>query len=534
MSTPFAPSGPRFVPFTGDLQTELFERKRYTFFRPWFDGARVVDAGCGEGFGTDIAAMFSAQAIGLDSDASTVSRAREAFPQARFRGGDATDCDYSKADVVLAFDLLPFVANPSRSLAAMARCEGSLAVSVPNPQHVPIEPATGRRNAWDARAFQALTSGAFGNRAVAWLSQAARFPGDFAEGLDPQALYWFALVGDRQVPRWPAIGNTMPCYDNAQMARLSVHTNLGAYPGRMGFAVVANGCSAEETAVLEALRAELPGHVLLAHEPVNLGGGAGWNQAVRMALEHGFDLYAGCGDDVFPSPSCLGEMVWVLQSLAQEGLNPGMVAPMSNAVSGRQQVAIGEIGSYTDVLRLAPGYERRHVRSATPMPRLMPLMFLCPPAVFDTVGAFDPRFGFGTCGDDDFNTRLRLSGFTTWSADGAFAYHVGSVSFRRTGLDMQRDWDRALRTLLAKYRCASYEEVYALTAAPEGVPLFLQVGARRTPDTAFEVPLDGRRIDLVLEATDEEFAAWVAIELANRPREDRWRVLRAIGAAPAA
>lgn len=529
MNSPFAPSGPRAPASTQNIQSDLYERKRYAFFRPWFSGARVVDAGCGEGVGTDMIAMVADQVTGLDSDAEVVSRARDAFPAARFRGVDAANFEYAKADVAVAFDLLPFVKEPSRLLGAMASCHGALAFSVPNPAFVPAEPESGRRHAWSSAAFQSLIAEAFPGRTLRWLSQAATFPGDFSDGLDERALYWFALVGDREAPRWPSIGNTMPCYNNAAMARMSVYANLGGYPGRMGYGLVANGCTDDERAILEELAAELPDHVRFAIEPVNIGGGAGWNQAVKMVVDAEFDAYGTCGDDVFPSPNCWPEMVWVWQSLVAEGLRPGMIAPMSNSVSGRQQVDIGKIGSFDDVLALAPAYERRHTRTATPMLRLMPLMSLITPEAIEELGAFDPRFGFGTCGDDDFNVRMKLGGFSAWSADGAFAFHAGSVAFRRAGINMTVDQQRGVRTLLAKYGCAKYEDVYALEGVPPGVSLHIPLGARRTARDSFEVPLDGRAIDLVLEATDEEFAAWVAIEMAGRPREERWKVLKAIG-----
>lgn len=534
MNSPFAPSGPHAPVSSQNIQFDLFERKRYNYFRPWFSEARVVDAGSGEGVGTDMIAMVADQVTGLDSDAEAVARARDAFPAARFRGGDAANFEYAKADVVVAFDLLPFVKEPVRVLQAMAACHGALAISVPNPAFVPKEAEAGRRHAWGQSEFQRLIAEAFPARQVQWLSQAPVFPGDFSEGLDEGALYWFALVGDRAAPEWPSIGNTMPCYNNAAMARMSVYANLGGYPGRMGYGLVANGCTDDERSILEELAAEFPDHIRFSVEQVNIGGGSGWNKAVEMVADAGFDVYGTCGDDVFPSPNCWPEMVWVWQSLRAEGLRPGMIAPMSNSVSGRQQVEVGKIGSYDDVLALAPAYERRHLRTATPMLRLMPLMSLMTREVVEELGAFDPRFGFGTCGDDDFNVRMKLGGFSAWSADGAFAFHAGSVAFRRAGVDMTADQKRGVRTLLAKYGCAKYEDVYALQTVPDGVSLYIPLGARRTAQDSYEVPLDGRAIDLVLEATDEEFAAWVAIEMARRPREERWKVLEAMGVRRAA
>ena len=47
---PLAFTGERMVPTACDLLTEAFHWQRYAFFRPWYAGARVVDAASGEGY----------------------------------------------------------------------------------------------------------------------------------------------------------------------------------------------------------------------------------------------------------------------------------------------------------------------------------------------------------------------------------------------------------------------------------------------------------------------------------------------------
>ena len=61
-TAPLAWTGERMVPNASDLVTEAFHWQRYTYFRPWYAGARVVDAASGEGYGTAYAAMFALDA----------------------------------------------------------------------------------------------------------------------------------------------------------------------------------------------------------------------------------------------------------------------------------------------------------------------------------------------------------------------------------------------------------------------------------------------------------------------------------------
>jgi SAM-dependent methyltransferase len=139
------PTGERLVP---DAQRgELIYAEhlaRYWLAAQYVAGRRVLDAGCGEGYGTSLlASSGAASVVGLDVDEPTIEHAREKYGL-EFQVADVVELpfDDSSFDVVVCFETIEHVQDPRRALAEIRRvlaADGLLIVSTPNPEEYVAE-----------------------------------------------------------------------------------------------------------------------------------------------------------------------------------------------------------------------------------------------------------------------------------------------------------------------------------------------------------------------------------------------------------
>jgi SAM-dependent methyltransferase len=98
-------------------------------------GTRLLDAGCGAGGASVLAARRGAHVNGLDAAESLLSIARLRVPDGDFRLGDLEDLPYAAGtfDAVLAVDVLPYVTVPLAALGELRRVcapSGRIAIAV--------------------------------------------------------------------------------------------------------------------------------------------------------------------------------------------------------------------------------------------------------------------------------------------------------------------------------------------------------------------------------------------------------------------
>lgn len=129
----------RFVP--GDARGQLIETEhlaRYWWATGLAEGRRVLDAGCGVGYGTGMLAEAGArETIGLDVASEVVEAAAGAHRAPEFVTGDihALPFEAGRFDLVVCFEVIEHVDEQDRAIAELARVlapGGVLAISSPN------------------------------------------------------------------------------------------------------------------------------------------------------------------------------------------------------------------------------------------------------------------------------------------------------------------------------------------------------------------------------------------------------------------
>lgn len=131
---------------------------------------------------------------------------------------------------------------------------------------------------------------------------------------------------------------------------------------------------------------------------------------------------------------CIVTTDWLdglLEALHDDPAN-GLIGPVSNNVSGEQQIAV----SYSDLTSLDGfAWDRRLNRNLTVTDRLVGFCLLFRREVVERIGMLDERFEIGCFEDDDFCRRAQAVGYRAIIANHVFVHHFGSVTFRGSGLN---------------------------------------------------------------------------------------------------
>ncbi|MFO1045208.1 MAG: glycosyltransferase [Planctomycetaceae bacterium] len=159
------------------------------------------------------------------------------------------------------------------------------------------------------------------------------------------------------------------------------------------------------------------------------------NRGFPAAVNQGLSVASGrqvvlLNNDTILTTGWLRRMLDTLQTDPSIGL----VGPMTNAISGPQQIDV----SYRNLASLdgfAWDHGGRHAGKCFDLDRLVGFCLLIRREVIDTIGLFDERFGLGNFEDDDYCRRARQAGFRTVVATSSFVHHFGSVTFKASNVD---------------------------------------------------------------------------------------------------
>ena len=538
-TTPTLPwTGERMIPFVSDYATQATHWQRYLYFRPWYEDAVVVDAACGEGYGTDYASIFAKSATGADISKEATDFASSVYPTATYVTKDCCDFDYSGADLVISFETIEHLPDPEKFLEAVKACQGRIVISTPNRKLYDPHAKLGDKPTnpyhtieWTAEEFAELIHKHFPDRQVRFLTQSPILPGYLHEGLDPDGWFIIAVIGDGELPQWPKLGFAMPTVNNATQGIECISAFVTYYPGPMEFAVVLNGTDEDNTTKWKQFASSTPGFVHILENAENTGYGAGANKGLAyLQKKGGFDAFGVTNDDVYPSLGCLSELSYAMLQLQNMDQKPGLLGVVSNKVAGKQLVELNGFNDLPSMMRTANNYLRTTKSSATPWPQIRGLCFLMTPECLSAIGGFDPIFGLGNFEDDDLNLRAKLAGFTTWIVDGAWLYHEGSQTFQQLEIDYDANIQRNMAVFGRKWGIEHHVEFITLEKKPEGTSLYVPLDAQFVPVHNVVINTNGETVDLIHQASDMEFSYWVFAQLRAGGVEVREQILDSLKA----
>jgi SAM-dependent methyltransferase len=155
-STSLEFTGERFTP---ECVREIWYEHwhRYAFALPLVQGKRVLDAACGEGYGSNVLAQAASAVVGVDISGQAVTHASKRYgdrPNLTYQIGDASQLDFpdKSFDVVVSFETLEHLATQRELIAGFARVlkdDGLLLIS--SPDKATYSEAAGFRNEFHVR-----------------------------------------------------------------------------------------------------------------------------------------------------------------------------------------------------------------------------------------------------------------------------------------------------------------------------------------------------------------------------------------------
>lgn len=174
-------TGERVVPGTAPFHAYWMHARRYGFAAKRCRGKRVLDAGCGSGYGTRILSLEATDCLGVDRDPEAVRLAESLFaiPGVGFAVADVVRLDPladDAFDVVVALEVLEHLPPESvpSFMAAVRRVltpEGTLVVSVANRAHPSGEENPFHLSEMTYEAFEALLRTWFASSSIQTFGQ---------------------------------------------------------------------------------------------------------------------------------------------------------------------------------------------------------------------------------------------------------------------------------------------------------------------------------------------------------------------------
>jgi GT2 family glycosyltransferase len=483
------------------------QHQPYLFFRNCFAKKKILDLNVLDGNGVDYASIFASQTVGLKPNQSDVQQLQHRYPNTKFARSISDIKSVHDFDLIVGLNL--------DNLAILSELEGYKGCLI----------LSSKSNFND---LQNQVNQKFKEKEAKFLWQESEWPHLIKTDKPKKVLSMIAVIGDIEIPQWPSLGFAIPTHNGSQNLQDAFLSISGSYPGETYFSVTANACTVEETESLKNLEKRYSKSIHTTHSQENLGYGVGTNLAFQCLQDKiKPDYYLVSNDDVIASRDCLSLLVEAMKALESQGHKPGIIAPVSNAVSGVQLVQIGEFNSLETMQEKAEWWHRQHHENLFAHPQLRGLLMLIHPDCIKTIGGFDPLFGIGNFEDDDYCVRAKLAGFSLWIAQGAFLFHKGSQTFLRMKVDYKASIEKNGRIFNRKWRVENMIQAFDLATKPRHIDLNIDLSAKHNGSGHF-MELNNDQVDLVHEATDYEFLGWMMFMLQKHSYIDRADIINTI------
>ncbi|MCD6452487.1 MAG: glycosyltransferase [Acidobacteria bacterium] len=187
-------------------------------------------------------------------------------------------------------------------------------------------------------------------------------------------------------------------------------------------------------------------YVRLIRNEENLGFATACNQGIRVARGEYIVLL---NNDTIVTPHWLVKLI----NCAESDEAVGMVGPVSNYVSGPQQIAVASPDAPPKVIiNRALATIWQYDRTYYPVDRLVGFALLIKRKVIEEIGLFDESYERGGYEDDDYSLRAKEAGFKLLIARDVFIYHYGSRSFAPNQIDIFAQAARNKKIFLDKWK----------------------------------------------------------------------------------
>lgn len=157
----------------------------------------------------------------------------------------------------------------------------------------------------------------------------------------------------------------------------------------------------------------------------NLGFPVAINQGIKRAVG---EIIVLLNNDTVVSAGWLDRLSHHLKSF-------DLVGPMTNRVSGPQQLSVSGFPLPDGILGVSEDVYRSSAGRAIPFHRLVFFCVAIKREVIDKIGLLDERFSPGNFEDDDYCLRAIEAGFRLGIATDCFIYHAGGSTHKALSLD---------------------------------------------------------------------------------------------------